>query len=251
MVKEGKYIYCIIETGGKSEQFGPLGIGGRGDLVYTICFNNIAAVVSDAPIKKYSVAREYLISHEQAIEEVMKSYTVLPVRFATIAENEDKVRKILEKEHNRFVNLLKNMEGKKELGLKAVFKEDVIYREILANHDEIRIQKEKMAREPARPFVLMEIGRQVEAALEEERRKYREGILNSLENLALEVKMNNCYGERMIINAAFLLEETKEAAFDLKINELVGRYGDKINFKYVGTVPPFNFVNIEISTGDY
>jgi hypothetical protein len=55
----------------------------------------------------------------------------------------------------------------------------------------------------------------------------------------------------MIINAAFLLEKTKEAAFDLKVNELAEKYGDKIKFKYVGTVPPFNFVNIEINTGDY
>jgi hypothetical protein len=67
-VMEGKYIYCIIETKGKEERFGPLGIGVRGDELYTICFDNIAAVVSDAPIKKYSVARENLIPHEKAVE---------------------------------------------------------------------------------------------------------------------------------------------------------------------------------------
>jgi hypothetical protein len=251
MTNEGKYIYCIIEAKGRSEEFGPIGIGGRGDVLYTICFDDIAAVASDAPIKKYSVSREYLISHELAIEEVMKSYTVLPVRFATIAENEDKVRKILEKEHNRFVELLKKMEDKKEVGLKAVFKEDMIYKDILANYDEIRIQKEKTEKGPAQGFVLMEIGRQVEAALEEEKRKCKEDILNSFEHLVLEVKINHTYGERMIINAAFLLEKTKEAAFDLKVNELAEKYGDKIKFKYVGTVPPFNFVNIEINTGDY
>ena len=194
MQGEGKYIYCIIETKGKEERFGPLGIGGRGDELYAICFDDIAAVVSDAPIKKYSVARENLIPHECAIEEVMKSYTVLPVRFATIAENEDKVRRILEKEHKRFTDLLKNMEDKKEIGLKAVFKEDIIYKDILANYDEIRIQKEKISKKPVREFVLMEIGRQVEAALEEEKRKCREDILNSFANLVLEVKINNTYG---------------------------------------------------------
>jgi hypothetical protein len=251
MQGEGKYIYCIIETKGKEERFGPLGIGGRGDELYAICFDDIAAVVSDAPIKKYSVARENLIPHECAIEEVMKSYTVLPVRFATIAENEDKVRKILEKEHKRFTDLLKNMEDKKEIGLKAVFKEDIIYKDILANYDEIRIQKEKISKKPVREFVLMEIGRQVEAALEEEKRKCREDILNSFANLVLEVKINNTYGERMILNAAFLVEKTKEAAFDLKVNELAEKYGDRIKFKYVGTVPPFNFVNLTINVGEY
>lgn len=251
MAMEGKYIYCIIETKGKEERFGPLGIGGRGDELYAICFDAIAAVVSDAPIKKYSVARENLIPHEQAVEVVMKSYTVLPVRFATIAENEDKVRKILEKEHDRFIDLLRKMEGKKELGLKAVFKEDAIYKEILSNYDEIRVGKERIAKGQTKEFALVAIGRQVEAALEQEKKKYKEYILSSLTPLAIEFKLNNTYGERMVLNAAFLVEENQEAPFDQKVNEMVSKHDDKINFKYVGTVPPFNFVNIEINTEDY
>ncbi|HBU07999.1 MAG TPA: gas vesicle synthesis GvpLGvpF, partial [Candidatus Omnitrophica bacterium] len=65
-MKEGKYIYCIIELN-QSQSFGPLGIGGRGDELYSICFNDIAAVVSNSPIKKYPVSRENLIPHERAI----------------------------------------------------------------------------------------------------------------------------------------------------------------------------------------
>jgi len=251
MVNEGRYIYCIIETKGEAKEFGPIGIGGRGDEVYTICFDDIAAVVSNSPIKKYSVARENLIPHEQAVEVVMKSYTVLPVRFATIAESEDKVRKILEKEHHRFIDLLRKMEGKKELGLKAVFKEDAIYKEILSNYDEIRVHKERLAKGQGKEFALVAIGRQVEAALEQEKKKYEEYILRSLTPLAVEFKLNNTYGERMIVNSAFLIEETQEASFDQKVNEMVSKHSDKINFKYVGTVPPFNFVDIEINTEDY
>ncbi len=254
MVQEGKYIYCIIETEGKPEQFGPIGIGGRGDELYAICFDDIAAVVSNSPIKKYSVSRDNLIFHECAIEEVMNTHVVLPVRFCTIAENEIKVKKILEKEHDRFFSLLKDTEGKKELGLKAVFKKEAIYKEILADYDEIRMEKEKMAKEPQSAHAhqkLMQIGKMVEAALEEEKTKWKEDILSSLIPLALEVKTNNTYGERMIINAAFWVEKTKEAAFDQKVNELADQSGDKMTFKYVGTLPPFNFVNIEIYTGDY
>jgi hypothetical protein len=254
MVHEGKYIYCIIKTEGKPEQFGPMGIGGRGDELYTICFGDIAAVVSNSPIKKYSVARENLIPHECAIEEVMKTHTVLPVRFCTIAEDENKVRKILEKEHDRFSGLLRDMEGKKELGLKAVFKEGAIYKDILSDYDEIRMEKEKIVKEPRSAHThqkVMQIGEMVEAALEAEKAKCKETILSRLEPLAFEVKTNNTYGERMIMNAAFLVEKTKEAAFDKRVNELAEKHSDKITFKYVGTLPPFNFVNIEINTGDY
>lgn len=251
MMREGKYIYCIIEGRGKSEEFGPIGIGGRGDLLHTVCFNDLAAVVSNTPIKRFPVSREYLIPHEKAIEVVMDSHNVLPVRFATIAENEDMVKKILEKEHDRLVNLLKYMEDKKELGLKAVFHEKEIYNEILANYEEIRILKEKMAKQPVRKFDLIEIGRDVEDALENEKKRYRVEILDSLTPLALEVKVNLPYGERMILNAAFLVEKHNEPAFDLKVNEFADRYGNKMKLKYIGKVPPFNFVNIDIDTGDY
>jgi hypothetical protein len=253
MKDEGKYIYCIIQNE-RDMDFGPIGIGERGDRVHTVSFQDISAVVSDSPIKKYSVGRDNLIPHERVIEEVMKTFTVLPVRFCTIADDETQVKKILEKEHNKFLILLKDMEDKKELGLKAVFKEDIIYKDILAGHNEIRTLKERIGKEPAQSFAhqkLIEVGRLVESALEEEKAECKEEILSVLTPLAADVKSNNTYGERMIINAAFLIEKERETEFDEKVQELSERYGEKIKFKYVGTLPPFNFVNIEINTEDY
>ena len=264
---EGKYIYCIIAIDNcEFLNFGPLGIGGRGDELYTISYKpegsgwasdspthkTIAAVVSNSPIKKYSVAREYLIPHERAIEEVMKAYTVLPVRFATIAEDEKKVKTILEKDFDKILDLLEKMKGKIELGLKAIFKED-IYNYILKEYEEIRTLKEKLATLPFEKsyYQRMEIGKMVETALEKEKANLKEDILNNLSPLALETKANNTYGERMIINVAFLVEKNREAEFDQKIQELGAKYEDKVKFKYVSTLPPFNFVNLVIETGKY
>lgn len=44
----GKYVYCII-CSDRDRDFGSIGIGG-GQRVYTVGFNNLAAVVSDTPI---------------------------------------------------------------------------------------------------------------------------------------------------------------------------------------------------------
>ena len=52
VLKEGKYIYCIIASN-EVQSFGPLGIGGRGDELQTIFYNGISAVVSDSPIISY------------------------------------------------------------------------------------------------------------------------------------------------------------------------------------------------------
>jgi len=250
--KEGKYIYCIIESN-QTQSFGPLGIGERGDELHTVCFNKLGAVVSNSPFKKYPVSRENTLAHEVAIEEVMKKHTVLPVRFATIAKDEKKIEKILEKEHDKFKDLLNKIKGKKELGLKAIFKEDVIYKDILTGYEDIRALKEKVAKLPPEKtyYQRIKIGRMIEQALEKERETYKDEILNILRPLTEDIKINNTYGERMIINAAFLVKKDKEALFDRHIQALDAKYGDKIKFKYIGKVPPFNFVNLMIKTEEH
>lgn len=249
VLKEGKYIYCITALN-EAESFGPIGIGGRGDDVYAISFDNIAAVVSNSPVISYPVSRDNMLAHEKAIEEIMKKYAVLPVRFCTIAQDENKVKKILEKEHDKFVDLLKNIEGKKELGLKAIFKEDVIYEEIAQNYEDIKkLKKALLFEPPAKTYYLrVEVGRKVEAALQEQKDIYKEEILNILSSLAQDTKVNTAYGELMIISAAFLVENAKESEFDQNVQALGVKYGDKIKFKYTGILPPFNFVNLVIDT---
>ena len=144
MAGHGKYIYCITEAG-QRETFGPVGIGGRGDELYTITCREIGAVVSDSPVKRYPVSRENSLAHERAIEAVFKPHTVLPVRFCTIAEDEAKVRTILEREYAEFKGLLERMHGKVEVGVKAIFHEELIYQEILERYGEIRRRKEAVA----------------------------------------------------------------------------------------------------------
>src|SRR3989338_7892797 len=93
--RDGKYIYCIID----------------GDKVCTICSGGIGAVVSNAPLKKYRVSRDNTMAHEKAIEAAMKENSVLPVRFCTIAKDEEQIKKILETECDKFKDLLIKMQG--------------------------------------------------------------------------------------------------------------------------------------------
>jgi len=250
--KEGKYIYCVIDSD-QPQSFGPLGIGGRGDQLHTICFNDIAALVSDAPLGKYRVSRENSLAHEKAIETVMAEYAALPVRFATVAEDEDKVKRILEKEHDRFKDLLGSIADKTELSLKAILKEGIIYKNILEKYEDIKVLKGKIATlTPEKShFQRMKIGEMVEDALQAERETIKADILSTLGPLAVEVKTNDTYGELMIVNAAFFVEKYKETDFDQQVQLIDEKYNEKVTFKYVGPLPPFNFVNISINTEDY
>jgi len=244
----GKYIYCVTDAA-EEESFGPLGIGGRGDELTMITHRDITAVVSDSPVTRYRVSRDNSLAHEQAIEAVFKRHTVLPVRFCTIAENEATVRAILEREYEEFRALLVEMRNKVEVGVKAIFHETLIYQEILERYGEIRRRKEAVAALPPRKaqWHLVEIGRLVEAALETEKARVREAIVGALRGICHDYRLSDrLLGERMIVNAAFLVDRDREAAFDREMEGLAERYGERVIFRYVGGFPPFSFVNLVI-----
>lgn len=252
--KEGQYLYCIIGTD-KERSLGPIGIGKRGDEVHTISHRGIACVVSRSPVVTYPISRENTISHQKVIEEVMREYTVLPVRFCTIADSdgiadpERKIKQLLEKRHGEFKDLLNRMDGKVELGVKALWNDmETIFGEILEEKGEIRRLREAIAAEPPEKtyYERIKIGEMVRSALEE--KKEREGgeILRVLKKLSADLRTNKTHGDKMILNAAFLVDKANQAEFDRKMNELESRYRERMKLKYVGPIPPFNFVEIVV-----
>ena len=249
--KEGKYIYGIIRHADAID-YGPIGIGKRADRVYGITYKGITAIVSNSPVMIYEARRVNMITHENVLEEVMKSFTVLPVRFSTISEHNDDVGvlKILENEYKKFDDLLGKMEGKKELGLKVLAQEAAMYESIIEKNDDIRTLRGKLINLPPDKthYQRMKIGEMVAAALKKETENLKNIILDVLNPLAEDVKINDNYGEMMILNAAFLINSNIETEFDKAVNDLDGKLGSLMTFKYVGTLPPYNFVNIVINT---
>ncbi|MEI7524207.1 MAG: GvpL/GvpF family gas vesicle protein [Mariniphaga sp.] len=251
IVKEGKYIYGIIRNS-EPLNYGPIGMGKRADQVYSICYKGISAIVSNSPIIIYEARRVNMITHEKVLEEVMKQFTVLPVRFSTISEHDDDagILRILEKDFQKFDEMLDKMEGKKELGLKILANEAAIYESIIEKYDEIRIMRGKLINLPADKthYQRMKIGEMVAEALKKETDNFKTLILDVLNPLSADQKINDNYGEMMILNAAFLIKNSSEPAFDKAVNDLDAKFGHLMTFRYVGTLPPYNFVNLTINT---
>ena len=248
MIEEGKYIYSIVGTN-EARNFGPIGIGNRGDIVSTVGYQDIGVVISNSPMTKYVISRENMTTHEKVIEEVMKDYTVLPVRFCTIATSAEEVRSLLRKRYLEFKNLLRDMENKVELGVKVLWTNmDAIFQEIVDERGEIKRLKEKIAdKSPEKTYAQrIKIGEKVKNALEAKKGKEGKEILDVLKKTSVDFRTNQLAGDRMIINAAFLVDKGWEKEFDDRVDELTVKYDERIKFKYVGPTPPFNFVNIEV-----
>ncbi|MBU4481689.1 GvpL/GvpF family gas vesicle protein, partial [Patescibacteria group bacterium] len=133
----GKYLYCVIKERDPKE-FDILGQDGRE--VYTINEGGLAICLSDTEKEEYSFIKEHLTGHQKVIEEVMREgYDVLPVRFGTVAKSVKNIReKILKAKRKELLETFPIVEGRIELGLRALWKDmPSIFEEIVAENREI------------------------------------------------------------------------------------------------------------------
>lgn len=236
---EGLYVYCIIGTG-EARNFGAFGVGGRGDPVTTIAYRDLGAVVSSISMDRYVVGQETMLCHERVTERVMGEHTILPVRFYTVAPNAEEVRSLLRSRYTELKALLRELDNKVELGLKALWKEmEQVIRDALGNN-----ASSELSREESLPGG--ETARRARVALEGKKAEIAERVLQPLRPLAVDLQLNRTYGDDMIMNAAFLVDRTREGEFDARVERLSAEYSGSIQFKYVGPAPPYSFVNIVI-----
>jgi len=246
--KNGQYIYAIVTTD-EEKSFGPIGIGDRKDEVYTVCYRDIGAVISSSPIDKYSVTRANTMAHQNVMEKVMNDYPMLPVRFRTIGEGIDLIReKVLKGRYDELKELLTYMEDKMELGLKVLWtSKESIFQEIVDENRDIRMLRDSLMSKKVRPQRdQVRLGDMVKKTLEAKKLQEEKAILDLLKGLWVEHKKNNVFGDQMITNSAFLIRKDGEKAFDEMVDKITAEYDGKMKFKYVGPVPPCNFVEIVV-----
>ena len=76
--------------------------------------------------------------------------------------------------------------------------------------------------------------------------RYVADIHDSLNVVAVASRSSKPIGDRMILNAAFLVDRAREQSFDECVKETSRKYEDQLTFKYSGPWPPYNFVNIKL-----
>jgi hypothetical protein len=241
----GKYVYCIIEAP-DALRFGAIGIGTDPSEVYTVHYRNLAAVVSDAPLEVLDSTREHVLAHERVNETVMREHTVIPMSFGTIFKTREDIVELLRSAAGAFGDVLNKMQNKLEFGLKVLWDRDQAVREVEADDEDIsRLKKEISGQKGPTYFARMQYGRLVDSALQQRSERYLADILDQLRDVSVASRINKPIGDKMIMNAAFLISRDQENAFDAKVKSIASKF-DKLTFKYTGPWPPYNFVNIRL-----
>jgi hypothetical protein len=242
-----RYVYGVIRCG-ERRRFGDIGMGGAGERVYTVHYRDLAAVVSSTADLVYDPTRENVMTHELVNETVMQEFTVLPMAFGTIFRAEEGIVELLRSTYGALDDALERMQDKVELGLQVLWDRDRVARRLEGENEEIGGLKAKVTGEARGSSYLarMQLGRLLEAALEEAATEYVLDVHQSLKPFAIASRSSKVIGDRMILNAAYLVERSGEEAFDEAVRSLSRKHEGDLSFRYGGPWPPYSFVNIKL-----
>lgn len=234
----GIFIYGFIDEC-ECKNLGIKGIR-ENSYVYTINYKDIAAAVSDEPLKTYVPYDKDIESFKKVIDSLMNEYTVIPVVFGTIARNENSIYKLLEENYEVLKALIEKFKGKVEMGLKVFWNQQGFLDDI--ETEEIKKMKEEMMNKEITYMEKAALGEKVEHVVNLMRDKYKREIFDKLLYISKDAKFNDNSNPKMILNAAFLIDKKDKRYFDELVDKLYIDNSNKMIFKYSGPWPPYNFV---------
>ncbi|MEI7773098.1 MAG: GvpL/GvpF family gas vesicle protein [Chloroflexales bacterium] len=247
-VLTGKYLYGVIRCA-DAHAIAARGIHEQGARVYTIPYRNLSVVVSDSPFEEYESTRRNMMAHTRVLEAVMQQYTVLPISFGIVAPDaETIISQLLARRYDDLEAQLEQLRGLVELGLKAFWADEQIFDEIADQQPMIRALRDSIAARPPESTYneRISLGELIEAAVVQRRQLDSELILATLRPLARDTVTHPVLTDRMVVNAAFLLDRADEERFDSAVRSLDSRMGPQMTFKSVGPVPPYNFITLNV-----
>jgi hypothetical protein len=256
-VPSGVYLYCIGSaddlTDEKVATLSVPTVDGTESGFRTVHSESLAAMVSDTQTMEFDIERVPLMAHHHALEAAMSLGSILPVSYGTVAESDDSiVSELLEPQQEQLLENLEYVRGRVELALRVMWDQDVLFQEVVDESEEIRSLRDSITgvSEEQSFYERIRIGELTSAAIEYKREYERDQILQVLEPLAVDIEVKPSNSELLILNGSFLVEREREAAFDEAVQQIAGPREGRMSFRYLGPLPPANFVSVFIDPGD-
>ena len=248
MAEIGRYIYGIINS---TPHF-LMGSGVNG--TYPVSCQDISAVVSDSEIVDYTcilkdTLARLLLRHQEVIEKIMGlGYAIVPVKLGTFALNENEVKDILNKGDSLIRHIFEKINDKIEIDVTATWNDFTSVLKEVGEEKEVKEFKENLLANPKgiTAYEQMKVGTMVKNGLDRKRESSVLEIQNYLKNYCEDIKIHELMDDKMVINAAFLLNKDKKDKFEGVLDELNKKFDEKINFRCVGPLPVYSFYTIEI-----
>lgn len=216
--------------------------------LYIVSYEDISAVVSDINRSDLIADKTNALKFAELIENLAEQFTVIPVRFGSLVESSDRIKKMLERNYNKIQNNLLEIKNKVEFGLKVFSDPEKIKTEIKIKAEaEPLIESIKSKKKSIYTDYLLN-------KLKEHR--FEEQLLAHVDCIILDItthlkqlnpiqKFKKMVSATNIIDAVLLLDKNKKELCINVVNELQNKYPD-LSFMLTGPWPPYNFVDINI-----
>lgn len=249
MGSQGYYLYGVIE-GSEEKRWGAIGL--EGQEIRAVPFEKIAVVASPWARDVVLATSENCLSHERALGELIKTETVLPFEFGTIAPTEGSLTKLLRTNYLRLLRALLKLRGKIEVNVTAVWGDTtVIFQELVKEHPMIAHYRREILAKPFNQTYQdrLTIGQMVAEALEAKKRAEGEALYRAIKKGskdACTACMGSPRGDSVIFTGAFLVKRDAYPDFERRLLEVGQRYNGRVDFKYTEPLPPYHFVDVKI-----
>ncbi|MEW4284639.1 GvpL/GvpF family gas vesicle protein [Priestia koreensis] len=244
----GIYVFGAIQEK-EDKAFQSIEFEGEELNVYTLHYKDAAFVVAQVPLKIYQPNRENLFMHQHVISDVMaNSEGVIPVSFGNVFQSEEDVTVLLENLYPQFEKIFPEIKGKIEVGLKVVANKEFLDEKVKNHPDVQKVAGTVQSKtKEAGYYDRIKLGEVTQKLFQNLQQMMIDDIYAPLKELAEAAKTNDPIGEKMLLNASFLIDRDKEGAFDEMVNEIYEKWEGKLEFKYSGPWPAYNFVNIRLN----
>jgi len=197
---------------------------------------------------------EKIRAHEQVLEGVLETASVVPCRFCTIYRTEEELRRFLSDRGDDLAAALSRVDGRVELGVKAFVDRDQFASGGAVRNQTIRELAEHASQaEAGRAYLEM---RRLEQLVTEELMRFKDEFSARLherltaasdDGIQLNLQRPEVTGrdEEMVFNGAYLVADS--AQFEQVLGKLADEHRETgVEFELTGPWPPYNFVPVEL-----
>lgn len=189
--------------------------------------------------------------HQRVMTELLKSYTLLPLKLCTLYTDEERARTALIEGAGQFRAALDQVEGAVEWGVKAFCDKAALA--AWAEHSAPQLSqlaKSVASASPGARYMLEKrLQRAAQQAAEELRHSYAQASHSLLSSRARAAELNppqpaQIHGrsDEMVLNGAYLVDEAGADAFAAALEELSSLYGPcGFSFVLTGPWPAYSF----------
>jgi hypothetical protein len=205
---------------------------------------DLAAAVAQIALERPPGRRAEMMAHTAVVDALATAGGVLPVQFGSFLEDRDSVvHDLLEPGHDRFVDLLANLEGCLQFNLRATYLEDQVLSEIVQTHPEIAELRRRTRDLPEGTVhpELVRLGELVSRAMEHRREEDAQTILDVVRPFALDEAPRTGGGLNHLLELALLVDGERVPELEEGLEELAEAVHERIRLRLTGPVAPYDF----------